>query len=251
MPPANLSPEYKELAELVLFLVGGSLLTIFKILDARRNKKRDTKIEEIAAASKTAADETKPNGGSSMRDLATKTGAAVSRLSVAVERIDRRTVYIQETMFLLGDHHGVAIFWTDNEGRNTQVNRYYCERLGLGKDELLGRQWQATVYEADREDYIAAFTRAAGSGARFRHPLRIWGPHRDKCIYAVAFAAPIWTEQVEADPRTGAAVEVQDGRAMVVEQYIGGWTECASIEDFNAERRRVGLPEVRLPEAVM
>lgn len=36
------------------------------------------------------------------------------------------------------DHAGLAIFWSDPEGRFVSVNDYFCGRLGYSRDELLG-----------------------------------------------------------------------------------------------------------------
>ncbi len=187
----------------------------------KRKSAERGKIAEIARDARIAADEVQVNSGRSLKDHALRVEAAVNRIDDRTREIARQTTYLHETLFHLGSHNEVALFWTDIEGRNLDVNHFYSERLGCDRTDLIGRSWQSFVVEEDRKAYVEAFERAVAIGARFKRHLRIRAA--DGVVFAKAWAQPVWAEHTDADDLS-TKID-QDGRRYSIDRYIGGWQE--------------------------
>jgi PAS domain S-box-containing protein len=102
--------------------------------------------DHVAAVSRVTAEtfhaldqirsELQPNGGSSLCD-------AVHSIAAAQRARDERD--------------DVPLFWTDQLGRVTHVNRSFQQLVGKTRDELLGSGWVNAVHVSDRERVLVSW----------------------------------------------------------------------------------------------
>lgn len=91
------------------------------------------------------AREVLPNGGSSLRDVVTRT-------EVKVDRVEQRQLILEATTRARANNDpNLAMFECDTEGKNIEVSDTYCRWLNLSRDELLGWGFMSYVHPDDRE----------------------------------------------------------------------------------------------------
>lgn len=96
--------------------------------------------------------ELQPNGGSSLHDV-------VHGLAAALRARDDR------------DHD--PLFWTDDKGRLTHVNRAYLYLSGRTREELVGSGWVNFVAHPDRERVQENWRRAVAEARDFDDTFRV------------------------------------------------------------------------------
>lgn len=92
------------------------------------------------------AREVLPNGGSSLRDVVTRT-------EVKVDRVEQRQLLHEATTRARTDSDPrVAMFECGPDGQNIEVSDTYCRWLNLSRDELLGWGFLSYIHPADRDE---------------------------------------------------------------------------------------------------
>ena len=98
--------------------------------------------------------ELRPNGGSSLHD-------AVHAIAAAVKARD--------------DRDGDPLFWTDERGRLTHVNRAYLQASGRSREELVGSGWVNFVHPTDRDRVLETWRSAVAEARDFDDVFRVLG----------------------------------------------------------------------------
>ena len=113
------------------------------ILNTRAFFKRLCKgLDSIEAIQK----EFKPNSGSSMKD--------------DLSNIKERLTYIENLTSAQMEDDPAAVFVCDSHASNSFCNRTYCRMLGVSRDELMGRSWEAFIPNGAIAKYTALWTSA-------------------------------------------------------------------------------------------
>lgn len=115
--------------------------------------------------------EMKPNGGSSLRDRLDKGISIVSgiegRLS-AVEAIQHAE---------MSSSFSDGMFISDGNGRCLFASSRLCEIMGVGKDEILGDAWRASIHPDDADRVFAEWASfASQSRKKFESKYRYLKP---------------------------------------------------------------------------
>jgi PAS domain S-box-containing protein len=88
--------------------------------------------------------ELQPNGGDSLRDQVVRMNAVVTRIEtrqLVSEQIDRQ-VFAALPM---------GVFWMDERGRCTEVNKNFCRITGRTTEEMTGASWANYLHPDERE----------------------------------------------------------------------------------------------------
>lgn len=107
------------------------------------------------------ASELRTNDGSSLRDLALRTDAAIHR----VEKMSWNNNEVQRARM---DNDPQLIFITDAEGHCEWVNRAYMRHSGRVMEELKGSGWVNVIKEDQREAVKDGWYEASKEGREFQ-----------------------------------------------------------------------------------
>lgn len=136
----------RDWAELVGLLIGAGtvLMALWKYVVApiyrwgRRVADVHAKVQKIWT-------ELQPNGGSTIRDQ-------LSRLTEVCSRIETRQLVSEQVDKQVFASLPLGVFWTDERGRYTEVNRNFCRITGRTQEEVVGSNWSNHIHSDDRED---------------------------------------------------------------------------------------------------
>lgn len=135
-----------------LYLTGvGSLTDELRFMRSEVSSWRElqsTALQEL----KTIRAELQPNGGSSLHDV-------VHGLAAAVRARD--------------DRDTEPLFWTDDKGRLTHINRAYLYLSGRTREELVGSGWVNFVHPQDRERVQEHWRTAVAEARDFDDTFRV------------------------------------------------------------------------------
>lgn len=87
--------------------------------------------------------ELRPNGGTSLRDIANETATGLERVEV------RQLVHEARHGALVADL-GIGEWQADLNGRVTKVNRAFCRLFGRPAEDLIGMGWEPQIHPDDR-----------------------------------------------------------------------------------------------------
>lgn len=97
-----------------------------------------------------------PNGGGSFAD--------------SLSRIEDRMSLLQQEKRISMIAGGIAEFISDTHGQCTEVNRVYCELLGVQPSEVMGAGWTNFVHSDDRDAVYASWLSAVSKGTEWHMP---------------------------------------------------------------------------------
>jgi PAS domain S-box-containing protein len=110
----------------------------------------------------------------------------------------------------------VSIFMADMAGRNTFVNRRWCEMSGLTEEETAGYGWQAAIHPDDLRAKSERFDERMADGREYDNEYRI--VHRNGAIRWVrTFAAPILDADGVAASVVGLTLDITDQHLLLEE----------------------------------
>ena len=132
--------------------LGGSWKYIAKPVWSQFNEVRGFLLDALPTLT-SIADQFKPNGGSSLRDV-------IDRIEITVAKNNSvATVLLQESPD--------AIFITDANGMCTWVNDTYTQWTGLSAEQALGMGWHAAIALNDRELVFEEWEKAIAHKVNF------------------------------------------------------------------------------------
>lgn len=128
-----------------------------KIEAATAENKTDTQNlrQEIASLTSFIKDKLSFNGGSSVVD--------------AIKRIEERQILSDARANAMVNDARFGVFFCDNHGHNTWVNRSYARFLGCGTEELLGLGWKKFIPTDELEKYSKVWQTAFNDGCEFQY----------------------------------------------------------------------------------
>lgn len=112
-----------------------------------------TFLTEALPALTSIANEFKPNGGGSLRDVIDRIEVSLAKNSAVA------TILLQESPD--------AIFMTDGDGNCTWVNDTYTKWTGIGVDQATGMGWHSAIAISDREMVFDEWDRAVKNKVSF------------------------------------------------------------------------------------
>lgn len=116
----------------------------------------------------------------------------------------------------LADHAPVSIFLADLHGRNTFVNRRWCEISGLTPEETAGFGWRAAIHPDDLPTKMTRFDDRMAERREYDNEYRI--VRRDGDVRWVrTFAAPILSQDGTATAIVGMTMDVTDQHQLLEE----------------------------------
>lgn len=138
----------------------------------------------------------------------------------------------------LADHAPVSIFLADLHGRNTFVNRRWCEISGLTPEETAGFGWRAAIHPDDLQAKMTRFDSRMADGREYDNEYRI--VHRDGDVRWVrTFAAPILNQEGTATTIVGMTMDVTDQHQLLEELRRERELLCELLEVQERERQAV------------
>ena len=150
------------------------------------------------------ANEFKPNGGNSLRDV--------------INRIEHNMVSASGKVAALIEYHNVAAFEANNKGHCTWVSRRWCEMTGMLPSEAMGNGWIHGVHEEDREKVSAEWEHAVKQQRETSSTFRI-GNHHTGYVKVKALSMLLRNSIGEMVGFVG-TVEIDDGEEPVKSKRV-------------------------------
>jgi PAS domain S-box-containing protein len=108
----------------------------------------------------------------------------------------------------------VSIFICDSQGRNTFVNRRWCEMSGLTAEETAGEGWRAVIHPDDLAGKMEQFQTRIAAGREYDNEYRIV-QRGGRVRWVRTFAAPIVDTDGAAATIVGMTMDVTDQHQLV------------------------------------
>jgi len=105
----------------------------------------------------------------------------------------------------------VMVWSSDAQGRLLDVNDVWLRFSGLGRQELLGREWLRTIHPADVEAAEAAFDEARAQQAPFSAEFRVPN-HRGETRWVLCDGSPRFDEQGQFMGYIGHCIDITERR---------------------------------------
>ncbi|HVZ55669.1 MAG TPA: PAS domain-containing protein [Chitinophagaceae bacterium] len=177
---------------------------------------------------------------------------AVEDLSFAMEVFDRETFRKQAELALaasekryhtLTEISPVGIFYTDETGYTTYVNRRWCQITGMQPDQALGYGWLSAVHEEDRDALLQGWRDATRLKRTSISEYRFLRPNGD-LVWVIGQAIPERNEQNEILGYVGTTTDITDLKEAEEEirqmnrelQKLSGYL----LRVRDVERKRIG-----------